>query len=114
MRIYISTPINGRAEKTFAEKYEGAKKRVSEIIGQLKSKFPDAEFVSFADVAPLGECTEAQAMGKCVQAVMESDICVLDNVNIKAFRKSNGCYLETIAAHIYCPEEFLYLSDIKK
>ena len=112
MRIYISTPINARGEKTFAEKYECAKKRVFEIIGQLKSKFPDAEFVSFADVAPLGECTEAQAVGKCIQAVIESDYVIIDDSDLMALGLSFGCKLEQKAAFLYVSERYYYLSDL--
>lgn len=99
-KIYISTPVNARAEKTFAEKYEAAKKRVSEIIGHLKDKYPDAEFVSFSDVAPLGECTEAQAIGQCVQAVMECDVLFCD-IMAEGFYKSKGCRVECFVARTY-------------
>ena len=99
MKIYISTPVNARAEKTFAEKYEAAKKRVSEIIGHLKDKYPDAEFVSFADVAPLG-CSEAEAMGRCVQAVVGCDRLIVDSSSDVLY-ESKGCRIEVIVAKMY-------------
>lgn len=112
MRIYISTPINARAENTFAEKYECAKKRVSEIIGQLKSKFPDAEFLSFSDVAPMGECTEAQAVGNCIKAVIESDYVIIDDSDLNAVNTSLGCELEKKAAYLYAKYGWNYLSEL--
>lgn len=100
MKIYISTPVNARSEKTFAEKYEAANMRVSEIIGRLMPTYPDAEFVSFADVAPLGECTEAQAMGRCVQAVMDCDA-VFEDIMADGFCMSKGCCVEGYVARMY-------------
>lgn len=102
MKIYISTPINARNEKTFAEKYAAASRRVGEIQGYLiMHGYKDAEFVSFVDIAPLGECTEAQAMGRCVQAVIESDICLIDEVDVDMFLKSSGCITERFVALRY-------------
>ena len=114
MRIYISTPVNARPEKTFAEKYAAASKRVEEIKCELRTRgYEDAEFVSFADVAPLGECTEAQAMGRCVQAVMESDMCLVDDSNEEGFANSIGCRIEAFVTYHYLGNRVLYLSEYK-
>ena len=74
MRIYISTPINARSEATFEEKYEAARKRVEDIAAWLKKQQPDAETVSTFDGRPKPDgSTEAEAIGRCVQQVLECD-----------------------------------------
>jgi len=98
MKLYISTPINARSEATFQEKYEAARKRVEEIKEQLPSIYQECyDIVSSFDLNPLGTYTEEQAMGRCIQAVMESDAILLDD----GWTLSQGCCLEFRTAEIY-------------
>ena len=81
-RLYIATPINARLERDFTSKYLAAKSRVEELKKLLFATGSDARFseydeiVSSFDLNPLGECSEAQAMGRCIEAVLESDAIV--------------------------------------
>jgi hypothetical protein len=99
MKVYISTPINARNENTFALKYEAAQKRCERIIEVLleDERFKDAKFVHTFNLNPLGSVTETEAMGRCIQAVLESDLLYFD---CRA-SESNGCALEYWAASIY-------------
>ena len=102
-RLYIATPINARLERDFTSKYLAAKSRVEE----LKNKFFTSdsnhrlaeydEIVSSFDLNPLGEYSEAQAMGRCIEAVLESDAIYLD----RGWKASSGCILEYSTARIY-------------
>lgn len=100
MRIYISTPVNARQEDSFAEKYQAARKRVQEIEELLQEDFrlKDAQTVSTFDLNPLGT-TETQAIGRCIQAVLESDLLYIDKTPYSS--ESKGCLLESTAAEIY-------------
>ena len=99
MKIYISTPINARNEQTFEQKYNAARQRVEHIIEVLheEPQYHDATFVSTFDLCPLGTKTESEAIGRCVQAVMESDMLYFD---CRA-SESKGCSLEYWTACIY-------------
>lgn len=98
MKLYISTPINARSEATFQEKYEAARKRVEEMKEQLPSIYQECyDIVSSFDLNPFGTYTEEQAMGRCIQAVMESDAILLDD----GWATSQGCCLEFRTAEIY-------------
>ena len=98
MKLYISTPINARSEATFQEKYEAARTRVEEMKEQLPSIYQECyDIVSSFDLNPLGTYTEAEAMGRCIQAVMESDAILLDD----GWTLSQGCCLEFRTAEIY-------------
>ena len=97
MKLYISTPVNGRDEATFEEKYAAAKARVEEIKRQFDewlSRY-DAVVTTF-DINQPG-ASEAEAMGRCIQAVLESDEILLD----KGWQYSTGCRLELHAARAY-------------
>lgn len=102
MKLYIATPINARQERTFKEKFLAAKHRVEmlkEVI--LMADWEDApeitEIVSSFDLNPLGKVSESEAMGRCIQAVIECDAIYLDH----AWQSSKGCNLEYRAAKIY-------------
>lgn len=103
MKVYISTPINGRNEETFEKKYNAAAIRTQQIIDKLRKlpEYKDAEFVSTFDLNKLGEVNEAQAMANCVAALMESDIAVFDTSDMKTFGRSSGCQVETKVAQQY-------------
>ena len=93
MTLYIATPINARPEETFGEKFRGARERVQELKVRLQA---DERFRTFddmtsgVDVCPLGGFTEAKAMGRCIQAVLESDAVYMDD----GYETSKGCLLE--------------------
>ena len=92
MRVYISTPINGRSEATFEEKYAAAEERCTKIIVKLRQTllFRDAIFTSTFDNKELGIDDESVAMGMCVTKVMEADFVVFDY----GWCASHGCIVE--------------------
>ena len=104
-KMYIATPINARKEPDFKAKYLAAKHRV-ELLKELirdDGRFPSGiEIVSSFDINPLGKYSESEAMGRCVQEVMDSDAIYLDH----AWQSSKGCNLEYRAAKIYDKEIF--------
>lgn len=107
MRVYISTPVNGRKEKTFEEKYAAAEERCRWVMDDISEREwgRDAVFVHTFALNPPGGVTEAEAMGRCVQAVMESDMVVLD----RGLEQSKGCRLERLVASIYnIPVTFMW------
>lgn len=100
MTVYISTPVNGRPEPTFEEKFAAAKERVSYITELLLSLpyYRNAQFVSTIDLNPIEEhVTEAVAMGRCIQALLESDMVYFDS----DWRISRGCTAEFYVAMTY-------------
>jgi hypothetical protein len=98
MKLYISTPINARREKTFPEKLCAAKHRV-ELLKEIihdDSRFDQFDCIAHTNFdAPV--MSEAAAMGICVRSVLESDAIYLDN----GWQASKGCNLEYRAAKIY-------------
>ena len=99
-KIYLATPVNGRKEKTLAEKMKAARKRIVEMQEQLKKFYPDATFRCSFDIIGLvldQPLTEAEIMGACVRMVMESDMIVLDD----GWECSQGCTVERFVAMQY-------------
>lgn len=102
-RLYIATPINARLERDFTSKYFAAKSRVEELKNKIFTSDSNHrlaeydEIVSSFDLNPLGEYSEAQAMGRCIEAVLESDAIYLD----RGWKASSGCILEYSTARIY-------------
>lgn len=100
MTVYISTPVNGRPEPTFEEKFAAAKERVNYITKLLTSlpHYKDAHFISTIDLNPIEEhVSEATAMGRCIQALLNSDEVFFD----ENWRTSNGCTAEFYVAMTY-------------
>lgn len=99
-QIYIATPVNGRREKTLAEKRQAAYERVKEMAEFLREKWPHALFVSGFTVYPHDAdyvMRESYIMGSCVRLVMESDMVVMD----EDWRDSRGCWVEQVTAQQY-------------
>ncbi len=98
MRIYISTPINARKEKTFQLKYIAARHRCNALVDMLKTEdtYADDTFVIPHDVTELGN-DEPTALGNCIKAVLECDAIYLDH----GWETSRGCNLEYRTAKIY-------------
>lgn len=107
MKIYISTPINARTERTFFDKWRAAKHRcalLSEVIEDDERFFRNGALVitsTFSEHSDWqiadGSLSEAQAMGDCVRLVMEADAIYLDH----GWGGSKGCNLEYRTAKIY-------------
>jgi len=101
MRIFISTPINGRHEPTFDWKRRAAYHRAETLRSYLQDDYPDAEIVTPFDAVPLSEnCDEAEVIGKCIALMLTCDTVVLD----RGWTTSKGCNLEYRAAKIYGKE----------
>ena len=63
------------------------------------------------DVAPIGTTkTEAEIMGGCVQAVLESDAILLD----RDYTESKGARLESEAAAIYGKQMYIVAANTFK
>lgn len=88
------------------ERVNGAKARMRLLEMKVATDHPEYDTVrstfSFND----GKESEAEAMGRCIQEVMESDAIYLD----KYWELSNGCRLEKLAAQIY-GIKILYCND---
>lgn len=98
MRIYVSTPINGRHEATFEEKRKAAYRRATMLKAYLHEEYPDAEIVTPFDVVPLDTTIdEEEAIGRCITALLRCDTVALD----RGWTASDGCNLEYRAAKLY-------------
>ena len=104
MKMYIATPINSRPEQGIRNKYQAARRRVRELKEIIKTdhRFYGYSLISTFDMNKSANMDESVAMGRCVQAVMESDAIYLDH----AWQSSKGCNLEYRAAKIYDKEIF--------
>ncbi len=97
--IYVSTPINGRSEKTRQAKMEAAGKRMEELRQMLQKEYPQARIVvPFDVVPPKDDITEAVAHGRCITALLECDAIYDDDFWDGI---SKGCRLENVTAQIY-------------
>ena len=98
MKIYVSTPVNGRRESTFEEKRKTAYRRATMLKAWLSEEYPDAEIVTPFDAVPLDTTPdEPEAIGKCITALLRCDTVVLD----RGWTASDGCNLEYRAAKLY-------------
>lgn len=98
MKLYISTPINGRNEKTFQEKLIAAKHRVELLKEVIRSDVSFDEYDCLMHTCFEKPMTsEAAAMGICVSQVIDADAIYLDH----GWNSSKGCNLEYRAAKIY-------------
>lgn len=107
MKIYITTPIAERSEKTYQEKLNGALERINSIKGHFKA----AHGVQIVDVvtciteekiSPSEPDFEALMMGKRVQTVIKCDAVYLD----LGWMNSPDCLLEFHAANCCFKEVF--------
>lgn len=98
MKIYISTPINGRKERTFRDKYAAAFERAARLRDiilddpRFKDCDIDTPFNRTGIVLP-----EEKAIGNCITKVLACDAIYLDH----DWTNSKGCRLEYQAAKIY-------------
>ena len=103
MTLYISTPVNGRTDTDdFAEKLRRAKSRVEELTRfarQSKHMALYDRIISTFDLNPTGTESESEAMGRCIQAVIEADAVLMDWDAVQG--QSRGCHLELTAARLY-------------
>ena len=98
MKSYISTPVNGRSEKTFEKKRIAAYHRAETLREYMREEYPDAEIVTPFDNLPLKvQVDEPAAVGVCIKTLLECDTILLD----RGWNKSKGCNLEYRAAKIY-------------
>lgn len=102
-KIYVSTPVNARPEGCFEAKYKAAERRARKVAQDYESATGEKpEFVFFFDLAALGQNTEAEAMGKCIRGVIESDALLLDDTCQEAdWKHSKGCRTEVFTARQY-------------
>lgn len=99
MKIYISTPINGRKEATFEEKREAARTRV-EALKALAMPLTPGEgdsAISTFDINPDG-VTEGEAMAQCIRTIIDECDAVLMDAGWKG---SRGCTVEFHTAKAY-------------
>ena len=98
MQIYISTPINARPERTFAEKLQAAKQRVEHLKQVI---WEDKRFAAYNCIVHTNfdgaVKSEAVAMGICIRSVLSCDAIYMDS----GWQSSKGCNLEYYAAKIY-------------
>lgn len=98
MKIYVSTPVNGRKEPTLKEKREAAYRRAKMLKAYMKSEYPYATVVTPFDAVPLdSNLKENEAIGECVSLLLTCDTILLD----RGWNGSDGCNLEYRAAKIY-------------
>ena len=104
MKLYISTPINARKERTMREKLVAAKRRVQMLKKILADdvRFKDYEMISTFGFNDWNE-TEERAMSRCIYHVLKSDAIYLDH----GWTASKGCNLEYLAAKIYGKQIFI-------
>ena len=100
IKIYLATPVNARKEKTKEEREIAAYGRIVDMRTYLRNWYPEAEFyyvfnLNFPD--ELTELSESVIMGRCVEAVMECDIIILDD----GWQDSRGCNVEQHVAEQY-------------
>ena len=102
MKLYIATPVNARREQGIRNKVKAARQRVRALKDIFKSdpRFYGYTFISSFDVNKTTDVSEAIAMGRCTQAVMECDAIYLDH----GWQASKGCNLEYRTAKIYDKE----------
>lgn len=123
MKIYITTPIIERAEKTYQEKLNGALERINSIKGHFKA----AHGVQIVDVVT---CIteekishsepdfEALMMGKRVQTVIKCDAVYLDLGWMNSpdclleFHAANCCFKEVFNAEEDSIDEFLTIKKL--
>ena len=119
MKIYITTPIAERSEKTYQEKMNGALERINSIKGHFKA----AHGVQIIDVVT---CIteekispfEAVVMGNRVQTVIKCDAVYLDLGWMNSpdclleFHAANCCFKEVFNAEEDSIDEFLTIKKL--
>lgn len=109
--IYISTPINGRKEKCFYDKFNAAKERVEIIKQDIKKRIDvdfEVRFLSTFDINKI-DGSEALNLGNCVKEVVGCNAIYMD----EGWEESKGCFLELSAAYIYNLVVFYEMRDLE-
>lgn len=110
-KLYISTPINGRKEKRFYDKFNSAKERVEVIKQEIKKRIDvdfEVRFLSTFDINKI-DGDEAFALGRCVTEVVGCNAIYMD----EGWEDSKGCFLELSAAYIYHLVVFFDIRDLE-
>lgn len=92
MTLYIATPVNARDESTFEAKHRAAMERIQHLKEVLRhdERFAHYDkFTSGVERCPIGT-PEPQAVGRCVQTVLECDAVYMD----AGYEASRGCMTE--------------------
>ena len=97
MKIYISTPVTSRPEKTLLAKRNAAKKRCSQLATIWKEQFSDKDISVCFDNFTSQKMNDAEAMGLCIEALLTCDAILVDT----DYEKSKGCRAELAVANIY-------------
>ncbi len=106
MKIYISTPVTSRQEKTILAKRNAAKNRCSQLVNVWKEQISDKDtFVCFNNFTHQ-KMNDAEAMGLCIEALLTCDAILID----RGFENSKGCRAELQVAKIYGLRQF-YVND---
>ena len=106
MKIYISTPVTSRTEKTLLAKRNAAKKRCSQLAKMWKEQFSDKDISVCFDNFTSQKMNDAEAMGLCIEALLTCDAILID----RGFENSKGCRAELQVAKIYGLRQF-YVND---
>ena len=97
-KIYISTPINARREKTFQEKRDAAFRRCNRLKCIIENEWENVQAITpFMVIGVHDDVSEAEAIGRCITALLQCDAIYLDH----GWNGSKGCTLEYYAAKRY-------------
>lgn len=97
MKVYISTPVTSRPEKTINKKRIAASYRCGELEEIWNEQINPSDLkVSLIDCTTFG-MDNAEAMGRCIRLLLTCDAIFMD----EGYEKSNGCKAELEVARIY-------------
>ena len=124
MKIYITTPIIERAEKTYQEKLNGALERINSIKGHFKAahgvQIVDVvTCITEAKISPSEPNFESLMMGKRIQTLLECDAVYLDlawfnsSDSLLEWHAANDFFKDIIDAEEDSVDEFLTFKKLK-
>lgn len=111
MKIYIATPIHTRPEENFKSKFLAAMNRAKEMMELFKKNVKIKQGVEFVTTFDFNKSDEKEsvAMGRCTQAVLDSDAILLD----ENWMESNGCRIEYQTAVLY-EKDIYHIKNLQK